>query len=291
VNWWERPDWAAWNRAVQARPADNLTRLQAADWLDEQGVESADRRAKQIRDAVALTEPPVVTRVLARWIVTSAEGTASGAAEAGFPELAWGGVREAWLDRGFVVGAMLDPGRFTKDPVARLFRRSALVWVELHGRRPRPRHRFVHGLDARVYSWDEGLGDEETGEVKRVREAGAAGWVGGGVPVLTAEEAERLARDGVDVIRHVYDFRPDLLPGPVFWSLPRLENNRETHVRTDWPDPRQAYAKACRAAWHCGRRWAGLTPVRGPMRIPIQRTHELELDALRLANPEPPVTP
>lgn len=160
---YDSPDWTALVRTIRANPACDLSRLVAADWLEERGNAA---RAGLIRTQCARPGKPVVGRPGAGLTATVRRPGESALLDTITPSItpAIPGA-SLTIDRGFVVAAELPWERWEevgdwllrREPVARvtLTTRPRYTLARLPRRR-RVEHRIVAGMLAGrpVSRWD-----------------------------------------------------------------------------------------------------------------------------------------
>ncbi len=147
--WCRNSNWLALLRAVKAAPADDLPRLIIADWLDEQGEETAADLATFIREGIRVPTrmssraTAIYERYCVAWSGSLAESHSSYVRAGGKVKFGWDGDEwnriQLYFRRGFAERAfVILPQHFgwaasriaTAAPTARVFPKT-MCWTKL----------------------------------------------------------------------------------------------------------------------------------------------------------------
>jgi len=288
MDWWKTSEWTAFCTAVRIAPDDPTPKLIAADWLQDRGSDSADRRAQLIRAAAGRDPTPrAACGTLDRWYPhhgyarfrfrapRPTAGTFTALASVSrlrdwddhvsraFPAVDRYELAGVTIVGGFLRAVAFHAGEFTPDIVTPPLAWDAAARVELDGCWPVA---LPHGDETR-YGW-YGIGVEWREGRTRMNARAASLYLADAALAqteLTAAFAgtsneghadfDALVNAGVSMERAAYLAVSGLIPGPV-WS--RMRGRK-------WADRSPSFAAAVEAmnaaAWAVCRAWQAAGPL------------------------------
>lgn len=231
MKWWETTDWQSFTSQVVYRPNDSITRRVAADWLDDLGQPDASARAALIRDQIAGLKPLLPLRP------TDYAGN-------GFSEPAYLKCAGLLVDRGWPLWVQFLPYRFTAANVRPVFQLAPVTTCSTV-------NMCAYDAHGNRYRFHAGPEDEDTGESE----------IDG--TDLRRGPVRRMAERGLNAHAELYR-GAGLIPAPIFRHLPARTGagGQSQSVldqrRDEYSTIYKAALTALKAAWRCGRAWAGL---------------------------------